>query len=238
MEQKQYEKLKLFFEKVSFYKEIISKELEVYDSPWDDTYTKKLNYELLDFFYELKDIIYSEWKHRNTSLINEYEGDLWNIYDVAFSNHIKHHIEKPLDAIIRDLREIIIKNKDKFCNDDVINALISEKDLSEDIKIEKIIQNSKEKFYNTDSNFEDKRDSIKALADCLEHYRESIKKTDFVKDDESALFNIANNFWIRHLNKGQKLDYDEAIFYEWIFLSYYNTLKLYLKLMKRRNEKK
>jgi len=47
----------------------------------------------------------------------------------------------------------------------------------------------------------------------------AIKKV-IIDEDESDLFNIANNFGIRHHRKGQKKRYDEDIFLNWIFYYY------------------
>jgi hypothetical protein len=48
------------------------------------------------------------------------------------------------------------------------------------------------------------------LADVLEWLRPQIKMA-LLKEDEQDLFNIANNFGIRHMNQNQKLHYDKAV---------------------------
>lgn len=68
------------------------------------------------------------------------------------------------------------------------------------------------------------RDAIVNLAGILEHHRSLIKST-LTSNDENDLFNIANNFDLRHHGSNQKGDYDEA-FSEWIFQWYLATVTL------------
>ena len=48
-----------------------------------------------------------------------------------------------------------------------------------------------------------------------------------------GLFNIANNFGIRHLNQKQKLQYDKAVWLSWIFYHYLNTIAAFLHIIDR-----
>jgi hypothetical protein len=50
---------------------------------------------------------------------------------------------------------------------------------------------------------EDQRDAVRNLFDVLEKVRPSVK-AEMLKGDERDLFNIANNFSVRHLNESQK----------------------------------
>lgn len=60
------------------------------------------------------------------------------------------------------------------------------------------------KFRKHKSTLDDRRESIRELADVLEYLRPSIK--EFLdKKDENDIFKIANNFGIRHHNKEQRL---------------------------------
>lgn len=66
------------------------------------------------------------------------------------------------------------------------------------------------------SNAHEKRAAIAQLAGILERYRKQSKGTALSKRDESDLFNIFNNFSIRHDNAQQKGDYGEE-YLDWIF---------------------
>lgn len=71
------------------------------------------------------------------------------------------------------------------------------------------------KFRGREATREDKRDAIKALGDVLEHQRPEVRKI-LGKKDEGALFNILNEYDIRHHNSAQYSEYDED-FLDWIF---------------------
>lgn len=89
------------------------------------------------------------------------------------------------------------------------------------------------KFRRYKSTLENRREAIRDLADVLEFIRPAIKK-HLNKNDENDLFNIANNFGIRHHNKDQKTDYDKAIWYSWIFYYYLATLHAVLRMTNKK----
>lgn len=89
------------------------------------------------------------------------------------------------------------------------------------------------KFRRHKSTLDDRREAIRELADVLEFLRHEIKK-HLNKKDESDLFNIANNFGIRHHNKEQQTEYDKAIWYSWIFYYYLATLHAVLRIMNKK----
>ncbi len=62
-------------------------------------------------------------------------------------------------------------------------------------------------------------------------------KTVLTTSDEADLFNIANNFGIRHYNQKQKTDYDEAIWLSWIFYYYLATIHAAIRLIEKHEEK-
>jgi hypothetical protein len=51
------------------------------------------------------------------------------------------------------------------------------------------------------------------------------------RKDESALFELANNFAIRHHNPDQKTNYDRAIWYSWMFHFYLATYHAAIRLL-------
>ncbi|MGW8847964.1 hypothetical protein ACWGNE_09285 [Streptomyces xiamenensis] len=80
---------------------------------------------------------------------------------------------------------------------------------------------------------EDKRSAIVALAGILESQR-PLLKTHLDRHDEDALFNIANNYDLRHRNARQRVDYDDA-FLDWIFWWYLATIELVNQLLNTRS---
>ncbi len=85
------------------------------------------------------------------------------------------------------------------------------------------------KFRRHKSSLDDRKEAIRELADVLEFLRPSIKK-HLNKKDENDIFNIANNFGIRHHNKDQQNEYDKAIWYSWIFYYYLATIHAVLRM--------
>jgi hypothetical protein len=85
------------------------------------------------------------------------------------------------------------------------------------------------KFRRYRATLDDRKEAIRELADVLEFIRPEIKK-HLDKKDENDIFNIANNFGIRHHNIDQKVDYDKAIWYSWIFYYYLATLHAVLRI--------
>jgi hypothetical protein len=87
-------------------------------------------------------------------------------------------------------------------------------------------------FRGRDTSAESKRSAIFNLARILEERRALIKE-HLHKKDEGALFQIANNFDLRHSNAGQQGEYDGA-FLDWIFWWYLATVELTNRLIASR----
>jgi hypothetical protein len=88
------------------------------------------------------------------------------------------------------------------------------------------------KFRRHGSSLTDRQDAVRDLVDVLEWLRPQLKVA-LMKEDEQELFNIANNFGIRHLNQKQKLQYDKAVWLSWMFYHYLNTINAFLHILKR-----
>jgi hypothetical protein len=91
------------------------------------------------------------------------------------------------------------------------------------------------KFRRRGSSLDDRRDAIRDLADVLEFLKPQLKET-LVHSDESDLFNIANNFGIRHHNTRQKTGYDKSVWFSWMFYYYLATIHACLHLLKRKKK--
>lgn len=75
-----------------------------------------------------------------------------------------------------------------------------------------------------------KRSALTLLAGELEHRRQRLKVV--LKEDEDALFKIANRFGIRHKRSGQQTDYGEE-FLDYIFAIYLDSVMLMERLERR-----
>ena len=96
------------------------------------------------------------------------------------------------------------------------------------VKIEKAIL----KFRRYRSSLEERRDALRELVDVLEFLRPKLKNV-LTRKDESDLFNIVNNFGIRHHNLKQKTDYDKTIWYSWLFYYYLATIHAAQRLIEK-----
>jgi len=79
------------------------------------------------------------------------------------------------------------------------------------------------------------RDAIRNLADVLEFLRPRLEKV-MTKKDENDLFNIANNFGIRHHNDSQKTNYEKSVWFSWMFYSYLTTIHAVVRLLNKEDE--
>jgi hypothetical protein len=98
--------------------------------------------------------------------------------------------------------------------------------------ITKRIEFAVNKFRRFKSSENDRKDALRELADILEFLRPQLKKV-LKTTDENDLFNIINNFGIRHHNNKQKLDYDKPIWYSWMFYYYLATIHAVLRIIEK-----
>lgn len=96
------------------------------------------------------------------------------------------------------------------------------------------VQDAIRKWQNRNLSLMEKREAIRELADVFEWLKKTKKLGQVLnKKDEAALFDIANNFAIRHHNPQQRANYDKSIWYSWMFhfylASYHAIIRLLIK---------
>lgn len=89
-----------------------------------------------------------------------------------------------------------------------------------------------QKFRRAKSTMNERKDAIRELADILEFMREKAK-VYLESQEEKDIFNIANNFGIRHHNQNQKTKYDNSIWYSWIFYYYLATIHALIRIINK-----
>ncbi len=94
------------------------------------------------------------------------------------------------------------------------------------------VKSAVRKFRHHTPKVEDKREAVRQLADVLEFLRDKLRGI-LPSKDEDDLFNIANNFGIRHHNLKQKTEYDKEIWLDWVFYCYLNTVHVAVRLLKQ-----
>jgi hypothetical protein len=112
--------------------------------------------------------------------------------------------------------------------------LIAEIEPYDEKNVDSKVRNAILKWRNRHLSLAEKKEAIREMADVFEWLKKT-KRLDRVLDrkDESAIFDIANNFAIRHHNPQQKTNYDKVIWYAWMFhfylATYHATIRLLLK---------
>lgn len=92
------------------------------------------------------------------------------------------------------------------------------------------------KFRRYRSSVDERREAVRSLADVLEYLRPRLREV-LLSKDESDLFNIANNFGIRHHNPNQKTAYDPDVWLNWMFYFYLATIHAVVQLIKKNDDK-
>lgn len=91
---------------------------------------------------------------------------------------------------------------------------------------------ARRRFLSRHSTLDDKHAAVRHLVDVLEFLKPRLKEVLNTKD-ESDLFNIANNFGIRHHNAQQRTDFDREVWIPWLFTFYYSTIHAVLRRLKK-----
>ena len=168
----------------------------------------------------------------------------WNNCGMHWEKFDKREGEKLFSSLIN---EILIDYSDGFqLNKDGEILVEGEDGLKEifdaEIKtddpenIDNRIQSAIKRFRYHRSSIDERKNSVRELFDVLEYLKSKTRNILF-KKDESDLFNIANNFGIRHHNPNQKTDYNESIWLSWMFYFCLSTIDTYIKLSEKYDEK-
>ena len=89
-----------------------------------------------------------------------------------------------------------------------------------------------ERFRRHRASIGDRRQAVRELVDVLEFLRPKVKRV-LQSRDERDLFNLANNFGIRHHRKDQRVGYDKAVWLDWAFYYYLATIHAVLQLIEK-----
>lgn len=118
--------------------------------------------------------------------------------------------------------EVLHKPEEGF--EQIFNADVPSKDSNIVGRINAATNN----FRRHGSSIDDRRQAVRDLADVLEYLKPQVQEL-LTNKDENDLFNIANNFGIRHHNDKQKTSYDAAIWLSWMFYFYLSTIHVVLR---------
>ena len=110
----------------------------------------------------------------------------------------------------------------------------------DEANVDSKVRNAILKWRNRHISLSEKKEAIRELADVFEWLKKTKDLSKVLNSkDESALFELANNFAIRHHNPNQKTNYDETIWYSWMFhfylATYHAVIRLLIKAEKEQN---
>jgi len=109
----------------------------------------------------------------------------------------------------------------------------------DEVNVDNKVRNAISKWRNRHLSLSEKKEAIRELADVFEWLKKTKGLAEVLdKNDGSDLFNIANNFAIRHHDPKQKNKYDESIWYSWIFHFYLATYHAAIRLLIKKQKEK
>lgn len=183
----------------------------------ENFYQEEDVFDLIELFYDYvsqplmpnreydKEAGQSEYRKEMNNILNNYDTG----YELTEEGYIRELIDNGLEELV--------DAKQEFNNDDVS---------------EKAVQVAKKKFFHHKADESDKRSAILDVGGVLEKLQKT-KKLNLNNKDESELFNVLNNFNLRHNRPDQKPDYNKDIFYPWVFYNLLSALDASLKLQKK-----
>jgi hypothetical protein len=109
----------------------------------------------------------------------------------------------------------------------------------DELNVDSKVRGAIDRWRNRRVSREDKKQAIRDLADVFEWLKKTGRLGKVLDNkDESAIFDLANNFAIRHHNPKQKANYDKEIWFSWIFHFYLATYHAAIRLLVKREPTK
>ena len=195
-----------------------------------DNYTEDDFFDMMEFLHDHCskgiDGTYHSW--------NQCGYHYENFNDIAGQKHFRE-VMNPILKEFQNGYEISEKGEILVLSDVGLSTLF-EADLpsKDDENIVIRVNEAITKFRRHSSTLDDRRIAVRELADILEFLKRDIKSV-LKRKDEIDLFNIANNFGIRHHNADQQTEYDKAIWYSWIFYHYLATIHTVIRLKNKKS---
>lgn len=141
-------------------------------------------------------------------------------------NELLELYERPFE--ISDAGEILQRPEPGF------EAIFAADTPTTDHNVRSRIDSAVRQYRRHGATIDDRRQAVRDLADVLEYLRPHLSGV-LEKRDEADLFNIANNFAIRHHNRMQKRGYDAVLWLSWMFYFYLATIHVVLRKLGEEN---
>jgi len=200
--------------------------------PISENYT---HYDESDLF-DVIELLYDHISKPLSGMYHEYADCGWH-YNSFDKEAGRIHYRSRINELLRDYHEGYELSPDGEILHKAIpgaEALLNSEPLTYDTQnVDSFVREAVTCYKRSRSSLTDKRNAVKMLADVLEFLRPKIKAV-LTTADEKDLFNIANNFGIRHHKKEQKTDYDQEVWLDWMFYHYLATINTVIRLIRKR----
>ncbi len=188
-----------------------------------------------DDLFDVIEFLYDQVSKPLQGYYHSYSGCGWH-YSTFDRESGRHEYRSEINELLQDYRD----GYELSTDGEILAAVETHMEqllgaslpLYDEDNVESRVNAAALKFRRYRSSMDDRRDAIRDLADVLEYLRPQLKRV-LKKQDESDLFNIANNFGIRHHNPDQKTDYDKAIWYSWMFYYYLASIHAAIRLIEK-----
>lgn len=189
-----------------------------------------------ELFFTLVEVLHDCVARPRSRSYHEY-GDDWHYFDFAIETGQALYRWRVNQLLARTTLDLRLADEG-----DDIGLLIHATDASRTELISRIllpatviatdpVARAVSKFRSRNSNRLDKKEACRDLAHELEPIRAQIK-VDLLSADEGMLFQIANQFAIRHNRADQHDDYADD-YLDWLFWTYLATIELMRRLAAR-----
>ena len=195
---------------------------------------KKPDFKDKSFEYPPIDNFYAKCK----KIFNIDEWDLH--YEEMFDYYLKvvaqYEFRNEINEILVEYADGFVLNENGQIESlklDGLEQIINEKLPKIEGKLGDIVEQKVQeavKIFRRQGNINEKQGAIKQLADVLEHFKKDYD-VKITSKDESDLFQLANQFAIRHFDLKQKSDYPPELYYSWIFQVFLATFHLWARLI-------
>ena len=154
----------------------------------------------------------------NSGYFHQHAGCGWH-YDQFLKEPAQSEFRSTMNEILRDYEggyELTREGEVAFLLQEGVAQLIETPLPTVSLTVQTRLSSAITQYRRRGSSLDDRRIAVRELADILEHLKLSAL-TVLDRKDENDLFNIVNNFGIRHSNQAQKLNYDASIWHSWMF---------------------
>lgn len=194
----------------------------------------------LDLFYDVVELLHDLVARPNMRYFHPYAGCGWHhqSFDIGSGRLVyRWRVNKILERSDMGLR--LAEEGDDTgrlvtATDDARADLVQTLSVRTDGEPDDQVRHAIELFRARGADRHQKRSAVAALALVLEERRHRVLAEALAKSDRGALFEIANNFHIRHQDAKQKRDYDD-FYLDWIFWVYLSTVELSNRVIDEQN---